>query len=281
MAEARLRLKWRERGLLFWLGSVLVVVPGVLFVLVSLGLMIFIYWPLDLDDMVIPEIEPRVEHIVVISHGLRDTTATWSDKLRQTLSSPKDARDNLLVDVLDDNVQIISLDWNLYAQNTFRCSVNGKRLGESLGNLLAANPMLRSLHLVAHSCGAFVNLGICEALREQRSDVTIQSTFLDPVTVYGGLFWDFGLERFGNCADFSDASIDTEDDVLGSNQLLPATHTFDVTAARKQAEFDGSPHVWPTIFYQRLAENNKILDIRTDPTLSARYPRGVLEIVSY
>ena len=182
--------------------------------------------------------------------------------------------------VADDKVQIISLDWAAYARNTFRCSVNGKRLGKVLGDRLAANPSLQSVHLIAHSCGSFVSLGICEALREERNDVTIQSTFLDPVTVYGGIFWDFGLEWFGTCADFSDAYIDTGDDVPGSNELLPATHTFDVTEARERAGFDGSPHVWPTVFYQRLAESNKILDIHADPAVIERYPPGVLEIVS-
>ena len=70
------------RRLKLWLCIVLVVVPSALFVLLSLVLMIYIYWPLDLDDLVISRAEPRIEHIVVISHGLRDTTATWSDKLK-------------------------------------------------------------------------------------------------------------------------------------------------------------------------------------------------------
>jgi hypothetical protein len=257
----------RKRGPLFWLTIVLVVLPGGCFVLVSLTLMTYIYWPVSLDEVAMPDVEPSAEHIVIISHGLRDTAETWSDALKETLS--KHTRE----------VQIISLDWNPYAQNTFRCSVDGKRLGESLGSHLAASSNLQSLHLIAHSCGAFVSLGICESLREHRSDVAVQSTYLDPVTVYGGLFWDFGLERFGTCADFSDAYIDTGDDVPGSNQLLPATHTFDVTAARSLASFEGPPHVWPTVYYRQLAQAGMAPDLRSDPTVIRTYPRNVLEVL--
>lgn len=257
----------RKRGPLFWFCVVLLGVPAGSFVLLSLSLMIYIYWPMSLDEAVFPDVDPGVEHIVVISHGLRDTAETWSDKLAATLST-----DN-------GKVQIISLDWNPYAQNTLRCSVDGKRLGESLGNHLAASSNLQSLHLIAHSCGAFVSLGICESLREHRSNVAVQSTYLDPVTVYGGLFWDFGLERFGTCADFSDAYIDTGDDVPGSNQLLPATHTFDVTAARSLASFDGPPHVWPTVYYRQLAQAGMAPDLRSDPNVITTYPRNVLEVL--
>ena len=257
----------RKRGPLFWLTNVLVVLPGGCFVLASLTLMTYIYWPVSLDEAAMPDVEPSAEHIVIISHGLRDTAETWSDALKETLSSRT------------REVQIISLDWNPYAQNTFRCSVDGKRLGESLGSHLAASSNLQSLHLIAHSCGAFVSLGICESLREHRSDVAVQSTYLDPVTVYGGLFWDFGLERFGTCADFSDAYIDTGDDVPGSNQLLPATHTFDVTQARIKAGFEGSPHMWPTVFYQRLAAAAMTPDLRSDPNVITTHPRGVLDVL--
>ena len=255
----------RTRRLLFWLCIVLVVAPFGSFLLLSLGVMTYIYWPTDVDELVVPGVEPNVEHVVVVAHGMRDTPATWSDRLAQALATR------------GEREQIVSLDWSAYAQNAFRCSVNGRRLGESLGTDLAANPNLQSLHLIAHSCGSFVSFGICEALREERTDVTIQSTFLDPVTVYGGIFWRFGLERFGSCADFSDAYIDTEDDVPGSNQLLPSTHTFDITDARKRAGYTGAPHVWPTIYYLRMAQQKTILDLRTDPALAETYPRGVLE----
>jgi len=227
--------------------------------------MTYIFWPTNLGEIPSLNFRQNAEHVVIISHGMRDDATTWSDKLKETLSAR------------NDNQQIVSLDWNPYAQSAFRCSVNGRRLGESLGKLLATSPNLRSLHLIAHSCGAFVSLGICEALRAHRSDVTVQSTFLDPVTVYGGAFWNFGINRFGGCADFSEAYIDTDDTVPGSNQLLPLTHTFDVTTARKRAGFEGPPHVWPTVYYLRRAQDRTILDLRADPSVLTRYPRNELE----
>ena len=258
------------RGLFFWLLVLLVVLPGALFLLASAGLLLYIYWPVDLTELTLPELDTRAQHVVVISHGLGDDPSIWSDGVKDAL----EARDEL--------AQVISLDWNPYSRNALRCSVDGKRLGESLGGRLAANPNLKSLHLVAHSCGSFVSLGICESLRTARSpgaaqgDVQIQSTYLDPVTVYGGIFWSFGLERFGSCADFSDAYINASDDVPGSNQLLPFTHTFDVTDLRIPSGYMGSSHLWPTAFYQRLVESGNNIELHRDSAVTADYPRNVL-----
>jgi pimeloyl-ACP methyl ester carboxylesterase len=257
----------KHRGLLFWIFAILLWVPGLLFVLVSVVLMIYTFWPTQIDVRQNQMIDAEAEHVVIISHGLRDNPTTWSDNLKQTLNAHPDKQ------------QIIALDWNPYAQSTLRCSVDGRRLGAALGEQLALNQRLRSIHLIAHSCGSFVSLGVCEALRAHRADVTIQSTFLDPVTVYGGVFWNFGAERFGDCADFSDVYIDTEDEVPGSNQLIPHSHTFDVTEVRKKAGFQGRPHIWPTVFYQQLAQRGRILDLRSDSSLAEKYPPGMLEAV--
>ena len=148
------------------------------------------------------------------------------------------------------------------------------------GNEQTSHENLQSLHLIAHSCGSFVSLGICQALKAHRNDVTVQSTYLDPVTVYGGVFWDYGVTRFGSCADFSDAYIDIADTGPGSNQLLPLTHTFDVTPARKRAGFARPPHVWPKVYYLRRAQHQTILDLRADPSVSTSYPRNALEPLS-
>jgi hypothetical protein len=230
--------------------------------------MAYIFWPTNLDQIDRLKIEPGTEHVIIISHGVRDDATTWSDGLKQALTTA------------DDNEQIVSLNWHPYAQSPFRCSVNGRRLGETLGRLLASQENLRSLHLIAHSCGSFVSLGICQTVKAHRNDVIVQSTYLDPVTVYGGVFWNYGVTRFGSCADFSDAYIDTEDTVPGSNQLLPLTYTFDVTPARKRAGFAGSPHVWPTVYYLRRAQDRTTLDLRADPLVSTRYPRNALEPLS-
>lgn len=239
----------------------------------SLGFLAYIYYPLDLSRIDLGGVEhsvfePQAPHVVIVAHGLGDTPESWSDQLSQTLAAQ------------DRSAQVIALDWNPYSKNTFRCSVDGKRLGASIGARLASSSKIRTVHLIAHSCGSFVSLGICQAMREQRPDVVIQSTYLDPVSVYGGLFWDYGLTRFGACADFSDAYIDVEDGVPGSNQRLPSAHTFDVTQSRKRTTYTGSPHVWPTVYYQQLVQRGLHLDLQRDRDLVSKFPRGELEVVA-
>lgn len=75
-------------------------------------------------------------------------------------------------------------------------------------------------------------LGLCEAVKEKNSAIQIQTTYLNPVSVYTGVLWDYGINKFGICADFSDSYIDIRDSVLGSNVNLPHTATFDVTDLR-------------------------------------------------
>lgn len=255
---------------MYWLKAlvcVLVILPGLLFVLGSTGLLMYIYWPRAYDEVSLPVSLESAEHIVVLAHGLKDTRETWSDPLKKIL---EDA---------DRSVQIISLNWSPYADSSFRCSVDGRRIGNRIGQRLAASKKLRSVHLAGHSCGSFVVLGICETIKDRRAEVAVQTTFLDPVTVYGGLSWEYGLDHFGRCGDFSDAYIDTGDNVPGSNQLLPHTHTFDVTEVRKATGFTGSPHVWPTVYYQALFRSGKAPDLRKDKAVGLRYPQGVLERV--
>ena len=144
----------------------------------------------------------------------------------------------------------------------------------------ATSAALESMHLVGHSCGSFVVLGLCETLRELRPDLSVQTTFLDPVTVYGGFFWEYGLEHFGSCGEFSDAWIDTGDDVPGSNEVLPRAATFDVTPAREASGWTGLPHNWPTVYYTKRAEAGTLLELRDDASLASRRPRGVLQKVA-
>ncbi len=96
------------------------------------------------------------------------------------------------------------------------------------------------------------------------------------MAIYGGVSLDFGIQHFGQCADFSDAYIDTGDGVPGSNELLPGAHTFDVTSARESSGYEGPPHVWATVYYRQLAERGEILDLRKNAGLAADYPAGQL-----
>ncbi len=257
----RIKRLFRDRSLAFWLFIVVVVLPGIPFVGVSLVSTAYTYWPIPLDGIEMPTLEEGALHIVLVAHGLGDVPATWSDGVASSLASDAPA------------VRAISLDWNPYASSTLRCSVDGMRIGAALAERWSTLDSLESVHLIGHSCGSFVVQGFCETLAEARPTIRIQTTFLDPVTIYGGFFWNYGVDRFGRCADFAETYIDTGDTVPGSNIPLTQTHTFDVTSARPP-DFGESPHVWPTVYYARLAREGRVLDLRARADVVDRYPRG-------
>ncbi len=258
----------RKRGLLFWLLALFLWLPTASFALVSLSMIGYTFFPTDTQIYASVMANNKAQHVTIISHGMQDAPNSWSSDLQRILA------------VQNPSVQVIALDWSDDARSVFRCSVQGRRIGAYLGERLSSNANLKSVHVIAHSCGSFVNLGICEALQASRPEVLVQATYLDPVSVYGGLFWSYGVEHFGRCATFSDAYIDTEDDVPGSNQLLPATHTFDVTAIKKCSGFDGNPHVWPTAYYVRISQGLLNLDQRVHTALLKEFPKGRLSTLS-
>jgi hypothetical protein len=262
---------WIKRRWLFLLIFVLVIFPGLSFILASGTLLAYTYWPISYPKLAMPSINPNAQHIVLIAHGLRDTNATWSTPLKKIMEEKNSGQTSIS--------QFIALDWNPYSSTTFRCSIDGKRIGALLGEAMSASSQLQSVHLIGHSCGSFVIFGLCESLKEKRQTISIQTTYLDPVSIYGGLFWDYGIDNFGRCADFSEAYIDHDDTIPGSNQLLPNTHTFDVTEAKYAIDFMQSPHVWPTYYYQQLVSTGSYPSLKDNKQLSTKYPRGKLEII--
>lgn len=237
------------------------------FVLGSVVLLIYMYWPNPYPNIDFSRFYPSQSHMVVMAHGVNDNTASWIEPLQKLY----------LATTVDR--QVVGLDWSDYAENTMRCAIDGRRIGHKIGNQMLQNLEIQSAHLIAHSCGSFVIYGICERLKEQRSDIQVQTTYLDPVSIYGP-FWNYGLTHFGNCADYSEAYIDTEDHVPGSNQLLINTHTYDITALRKSNRLNITPHNWPTIYYQYLVAANRAPELKVDNDLASISPRGILEVVT-
>lgn len=248
---------------------VFLVLPLLGFVLGSAGLFAYIYWPNQYGDIKLSQLEGKHSHKVVLAHGVKDNPQTWSGPLREIY-----VEKNFKGDVL-------ALDWSKYAQSSLRCAIEGKRIGELLGRQLiseqtAAQQKVKSVHLIGHSCGSFVVYGACQTLKKSQPAIVVQTTYLDPVSIYG-LFWDYGLEHFGDCANYSEAYIDTEDGIPGSNELIPHTHTYDVTALRKTTQGDINPHLWPTNYYQDLVDQGKAPEFHHDPSLINRKPPGILE----
>ena len=235
--------------------------PTLLFLVGSLSLFIYTFWPVALE---IPQFTPS-GHMTLLSHGIYDTPASWATPLGEKIEQR----------MAGQSVQAI--DWSKYSRSIFRCSVNGYRLGKKMGRKIAATAEVTSLHLIGHSCGAFVVYGLCKGVKENRSEITVQTTYLDPVSNYGGFWKGYGLNHFGNCADFSEAYIDTGDQVPGSNELVPNTHTVDVTNARKKSSYDGNPHLWPLEYYSHLVEKGRNPLLVRESDLADRYPTGTLE----
>ena len=140
----------------------------------------------------------------------------------------------------------------------FRCTFNARRIGHDLGEKLSELENIKRLHLIGHSAGAFVVYAMCEAMKKRNEGIFIHTTYLDPVSIYGGIDWGYGTRNFGSCADISDAYIDHEDGVPGSDDPLMNPHTFDVTGLKKAAGFTGSPHLWPIEYYRQAVQGETL-----------------------
>jgi len=224
-----------------------VIIPGIPFILGSLGFIAYAFWPRDLSSVINIPLNSKAEFISISAHGVKDKPDSWSDELQKII------KQNKIVKVQ----QNISLNWSEFSDNVLICSVSAKRIGHAIGQRLFKETKVKSIHVIGHSCGAFVALGLCEAVKEKSSDIKIQTTYLDPVSVYAGVWWDYGIHKFGTCADFSDSYIDTRDGVPGSNVNLPHTATFDVTELGVKNN-NIQPHNWPTQYYLEAYTNKKV-----------------------
>lgn len=259
---------WLQRHWLMTLAWVFFILPTALFLLVTLALLLYTYSPRDYGEMVRPAIAPESRRVTVIVHGLRDRLEQWAKPLREELEAG------------GYEGTALALDWRPFSHSTMRCSVDGLRIGRELGRHLAAQPEVDFVHAVGHSCGSFVVLGICRGVRERRPSLRVQATYLDPVSIYGGLFWRWGINRFGECADFSEAYIDTGDTVPGSGEPLPNAYTTDVTGARLDSDSTTLPHMWPTTYYRGLVRAGIQPDLELDKALTERRPKGAGKAVN-
>ncbi|MBU0486080.1 MAG: alpha/beta fold hydrolase [Proteobacteria bacterium] len=243
---------WQKRFLVFTLQQwlwIIVIVPGVTFVTASLFIIGYsnIPWPLG-NKIKMASVGNNIAELIVLVHGKGDSPSSWAEGFALDLESS----------LLNDQQQVVIVDWGAYSKDLFRSTLNARRIGHDLGQKLSAQKNIKRLHLIGHSAGSFVVYGMCEAIKKRNGNIFIQTTYLDPVSIYGGVNWGYGTRHFGSCADISDAYIDRDDTVPGSNEPLQHPHTFDVTALKEAAGFKGSPHLWP-IYYYRQAVLNQTL----------------------
>lgn len=246
----------------------LVVYPGIPFVIGTIGIIGYANWPRDFKAFDLPNIATTTEQVVFIVHGKDDDAKTWVLEMQEIYRGKGGA-----------STQVFALDWTPYSDNFLRCSIDGRRIGRRLGEQLATLTKVKNVHLIGHSAGAFVVYGLCEGTKRVNESIQIQTTYLDPLGIYGGLGWDYGLNHFGGCADFSEAYIDIESGVPGSNEPLIKAHTFDVTGLRSAHSFAGSPHIWPVHYYMSVLRNAGANQWASTPALREQYPPGALTVV--
>jgi hypothetical protein len=261
--------KHNKKVVLRWFIILFIVLPAIPFILSTVGLIAYSFWPRDFSESTLFTIDEKTQYITLSAHGVKDSPISWSDQLMSLMrKSPPQQITNL-------HQQTVSIDWQDFSDNVFICSTAGKQLGFEIGTRIAKQTNIKAVHVIGHSCGAFVALGICQGVKSGNIDIIVQSTYLDPVSVYGGVFWDYGLDNFGSCANFSDSYIDTEDGVPGSNQVLQHSVTFNVTDIKRTRGYKIPPHVWPTKYYIESYKNEEVpIFFNTEGDIKNSFPQS-------
>ena len=240
--------KFLKLSLKQWLVLVLIV-PGIPFVIGSAFIIVYstMPWPTG-ETVTMQKFAATTEELIVLVHGKGDHPSSWGNNFAAALNTR----------VLGNDQQAVTVNWSDYANDMFRSTLNARRIGHDLGSKLVKNKNLKRVHLIGHSAGSFVVYGICEAIKERNEDLFVHTTFLDPVGIYAGIDWGYGTRNFGSCGDISDAYIDRDDGVPGSNAPLDQPHTFDVTALKTKTGFTGLPHLWPVEYYQQTVVDKRL-----------------------
>lgn len=244
---------------------ILLVAPTGLFLLLSFSYFAYLFWPHDISKIVGIPLKKDAQHIVLTAHGVKDSPDNWGVPLLQVMATNSVSHH-----------QQVNIDWRPYSNNPLICSVVAKRIGAALAERIIAETKIKSIHAVGHSCGAFIIYGISQQLDSLKSDISVQTTYLDPVSIYAGVFWRYGVDNFGRYADFSDAYIDTEDGVPGSNIALSQSVTFDVTQIKHARGIKMAPHNWPPHYYIEAFKNGLVPLLSNDNQLLSQLPKGKL-----
>ena len=223
------------------------------------------------DDLPQPGGAPNLR---VLIHGSGDTADDW----------PQDLKDVMIQVFPDgDTWDVWTYDWDEYADSKLSASKSGYELGEQMAYLLLDEPYeYEHIHLVAHSVGCFVTFGIAEHLFNQKSNITVHSTYLDPFTGHGMINWGFGERNFGQYSHFSESYYNRDDSVPSTNGSLEFAHNFDVTALRPEQFSEDEFHWWPIEYYLQSIEDDSLMGyglseqvlLEGAQAIKERYPPG-------
>ncbi len=221
------------RRLIFWL----VVVPGIPFVLVSAGILLYANWPGESGLREPAGWSPAAQKLTLVTHGKGDAASGWVTTLTGLLRTKTGPEE-----------QVIGIDWSRGAKNLFRCSRNADVAGRQLARLVAEHsPALSEIDFIAHSAGGFMAYAFCQQIKTIRPDIRMNITYLDPSGIYRGLWWNYGHRNFGSCADQSTTIYNVGDGVPGSEAPPVHGEALDISALRPPEDPNG--HLWPVHYF--------------------------------
>ncbi len=205
-------------------------------VIIGLPLLLEVYsrWPANFDATM-PKPGADKTHLIMLFHGSDGKDNAAIIALERELRGRIDAK----------NTELIRYIWAPWSDDRIRASTNGRHLGELIGSHLA-NYNIDELHLIGHSAGAWVPDAICRQIRQAKPTKTlVRITLLDPIGINGVADFGWGQRNFGECADFAEAIINTNDNVPGTNIALRNAFNIDVT----KLENNKNGHEWPVWYY--------------------------------
>ena len=250
--------KWALR-LFIWL----VVLPGIPFVVGSVAMLLYANWPASVENIHYQSIKPSTHTLTIVTHGMNDNAQSWANAMAEAINHSTKT-----------GYQAIAIDWQPYAKDMLRCSRNASVIGQNLADSITQQyPNIKQVHFIAHSAGSFMAYGFCQRAKQQNPAIQIHNTYLDPVSVFRGIDWDYGENHFGRCADFAETYINVGDGVPGSNVPLANTFTFDITAL-KPKDYSNSGHLWPVDYYQEKVNQQQIQTLFNSPRLPAMFVKG-------
>lgn len=143
--------------------------------------------------------------------------------------------------------EVIVFNWMpWFTANTDRLSFQSSSVGAELGRSLAANPALRSLHVVGTSAGSFAAdaccssyVAACERDHAGRLRGAVRLTLADPFAAREGASFQAGrgAQLFGRDADFAEHYLNTDDIVPNTKVPLPLCVSYDVTGSAERKAF--------------------------------------------
>ena len=191
-------------------------------------------WPASFT-VEMPKPESGTTHLIMLFHGSEGEDNAAIISLEEELQKQIDTK----------NTQVIRYIWAPWSDNRVRASTNGKHIGELIGKHLAGYN-IDQLHLIGHSAGAWLPDAICRKIRQEKpSKSLVRITLLDPIGINGVLDLGWGQRHFGECADFAEAILNTNDNVPGTNVALQNAFNIDVT----KLEHNKNGHEWPVWYY--------------------------------